>query len=123
MNRNLQKAFAGCANVEVVSLGTFLHPLLSRDLDALARLPGKPATVLAAQFLYYARTSTHLAECMALDRQAYSRIAAAIVKLDETAKQKSILIRASTSAPQEPPHGPHLPLRKKGCAGCPTACH
>ena len=46
------------------TLEEFLEPLLDRELDELAALPGTPGMVLAAQFLHYARQHGELAEVL-----------------------------------------------------------
>ena len=64
MNKTLVAALKRCRDITPTTLDEFLGPLLDRDPDDLARLPGTPGTVLAAQFTCYAKSSASLSEVL-----------------------------------------------------------
>ena len=64
MNKTLTAALKRCRDITPTTLDEFLGPLLDRDPDDLARLPGTPGTVLAAQFTCYAKSSASLSEVL-----------------------------------------------------------
>ena len=64
MNKTLAVALKRCRDISPTTLDDFLGPLLDRDPEDLARLPGTPGTVLAAQFTCYAKSSASLSEVL-----------------------------------------------------------
>lgn len=63
LSTDIQRALSRCQPLQAVSLEEFLDTLLDEDPDVLARMPGTPGEVLAAQFTHYARQSVSLREC------------------------------------------------------------
>ena len=102
MNSDLQRALDRCPPVTPQTIEDFLGGLLDEEPHCLARLPGTPATVLAAQFTYYAKTSTLLAETLRRD-QAASR------QLDNIIRRLDLLTHVK---PKEAAHGPDHPADK-----------
>lgn len=82
----LQQALARCPAHATESLESFLDGLLDEELDTLAQLPGTPGQVLAAQFTYYARSSTALAEPLRRQAQVFQGLADALGRLQAAPK-------------------------------------
>jgi hypothetical protein len=102
MNPDLERALERCPPVSPQTLEEFLGGLLDEEPERLARLPGTPATVLAAQFTYYAKTSVQLAETLRRDLAA-SR------QLDDTIRRLDLLTHVKQ---KEAAYGPDHPADK-----------
>ena len=126
MNELLKMALANCPNPEVRTLEEFLGGLLDRDPDQLARLPGTPSTVLAAQFTYFAKSSVTLSEELRRDKKNTKKLTDHIWRLDhkdsEQADRNSQDSNTNTPPDEETSHDTHLPSGAPKCRACPTDC-
>jgi hypothetical protein len=84
----IDDALARCRSVETKSIEEFLDSMLDEDLDVLAQLPGTPGQVLAAQFSYYVRSSTHLTESLQRDKAKSQPLIETIHRLPEVKKRR-----------------------------------
>jgi len=116
MNRALAVALGRCPEMHPTTLEEFLGALLDRDPDDLARLPGTPGTVLAAQFTCYAKSSVTLSEVLRRQTEHSGTLADTIWRI-QTAKDRPSGI-SRTTPEEEPPRDPDpLPDPKQ-----PAAC-
>ena len=140
MNKTLAAALKRCRDITPTTLDEFLGPLLDRDPDDLARLPGTPGTVLAAQFTCYAKSSASLSEVLRRQTEEAGKLTDALWRIpraqgNTTPKQPDrggttvipILCLTKNSAspallsapdtagePRSPPNGIHYLLAKSG---------
>ena len=75
LHKTLAVALSHCPEIAPTTLDEFLGALLDRDPDDLARLPGTPGTVLAAQFTCYAKSSVILSETLRRQTEHSARLA------------------------------------------------
>ena len=84
----IQRAILRCRLLGAVSLEEFLDSLLDEDPDVLARMPGTPGEVLAAQFTYYARQSVSLRESQRRSTDATERIVQRLIRLEPDSRKE-----------------------------------
>ena len=89
VNKLLTVALLRCHEIKPSSLAQFLGALLDEEPGQLARLPGAPGTVPAAQFTCYAKQSVDLQEVLARDSQNARRLADMIWHLGKPQAQPS----------------------------------
>jgi hypothetical protein len=79
---DIQRALACCPPLQTVTLEEFLDTLLDEEPEVLARMPGTPGEVLAAQFTCYARQSVPLRECLRRAAEPASRLVQRVMCID-----------------------------------------
>jgi len=84
----IQRAILRCRSLGAVSLEDFLDSLLDEDPEVLARMPGTPGEVLAAQFTYYARQSVSLRESQRRSTDATERIVQRLIRLEPDSRKE-----------------------------------
>jgi hypothetical protein len=97
----IEDALFRCRPIETKSIEEFLDSMLDEDLDVLAQLPGTPGQVLAAQFSYYVRSSTHLTESLQRDKTKSQPLIETIHRLPEFKKR-----RRNSRSPDHDPAAP-----------------
>ena len=95
MNKTLAVALGRCPEIHPTTLEEFLGALLDRDPDDLARLPGTPGTVLAAQFTCYAKSSVTLSETLRRQREHAGTLADIIWRIKAAKDKPSELSRTT----------------------------
>lgn len=78
---DVQRALSRCLPLGAVGLEEFLNTLLDEDPDVLARMPGTPGEVLAAQFTYYARQSVTLKESVRRTAEPAGRLVQRVMRI------------------------------------------
>jgi len=116
MNKTLAVALGRCPEIAPKTLEEFLGALLDRNPDDLARLPGTPGTVLAAQFTCYAKSSVTLSEALRRQTEHSARLADTIWRI-QTAKDKPSEMSHATPLEEAARDPDPLPDPKQ-----PTAC-
>lgn len=116
MNKVLAVAIERCPAIAPKTLEQFLGGLLDEEPRQLARLPGTPATVLAAQFTCYAKSSADIAEVMRRQDSAVQQLTNAIWRikpLEEKPAKKTLRIVEVTHDP-----GSSADKQCRACAAC-----
>jgi hypothetical protein len=117
MNKTLVAALKRCRDITPTTLDEFLGPLLDRDPDDLARLPGTPGTVLAAQFTCYAKSSASLSEVLRRQAEEAGKLADAIWRIPAPKQTPS-----RNNQTEETNRDPDSLPDQKQCLACAAQC-
>jgi len=117
MNKTLVAALKRCCDITPTTLDEFLGPLLDRDPDDLARLPGTPGTVLAAQFTCYAKSSASLSEVLRRQTEETNKLADALWRIPAP-KETPPRNNPTEEANRDPDSLPD----QKQCLACAAQC-
>jgi len=117
MHKTILAALNRCRNITPTTLDDFLGPLLDRDPDDLARLPGTPGTVLAAQFTCYAKSSVSLSEVLRRQMEQAGKLTDALWRIPAP-KQTQPQNNQTEEANRDPDSLPD----QKQCLACAAQC-
>ena len=97
MNGKMAAIVGRCVRKDTITLDDFVGDLMDLSADELKLLPGSPAKVMCAQFLYYVKLNKHLSRAeerkAAPDQVIYDSVKAAQFKVQEAEQRKKKLDR------------------------------
>ena len=117
MNKTLVAALNRCRDITPTTRDEFLGPLLDRDPEDLARLPGTPGTVLAAQFTCYAKSSASLSEVLRRQTEEAGKLTDALWRIPAP-KQTQPQNNQTEEVNRDPDSLPD----QKQCLACAAQC-
>jgi len=117
MNKILTAALKRCCDITPTTLDEFLGPLLDRDPEDLARLPGTPGTVLAAQFTCYAKSSASLSEVLRRQTEEAGKLTDALWRIPAPTQTQP-----QNNQTQEANRDPDSLPDQKQCLACAAQC-
>lgn len=75
-----ENALMAAPTIRMTSLAEYVEDYIARDNEELARMPGTPSQVMAAQFVLHAKLANNLVEQEAGDTALFDRVIDVILR-------------------------------------------
>jgi len=75
-----EDALLSCPTIETTPLAEYVSDYIKKDNEELAKLPGTPAQVMAAQFVLHAKLANQLTEELQGDTELFDRAVDVILR-------------------------------------------